>query len=212
MAVHEAVHEVPPLACFQRFVPAMRELWVLDLADEERWQRVRALLPMLLDDPELRELAGGWAETRAADGKHTNLLLYEDPQHGFVVNALVKAPGAATPVHDHAHTWTAYGVIYGAERVVRYRLEREVPPGSVAELTEAGSYVVEPGFIDVVPPRLPHAEYVGDSRTVALIVRSARVGGFEQRMWKHKTHVHFLAPGPEQLPYEFTFRGISRSP
>ena len=88
-----AVHDVPPLACFQRFVRAMRELWQLDLADEERWQRVRALLPMLLDDPELRELAGGWAETRAADGKHTNLLLYEDPQHGFVVNALVKGPG-----------------------------------------------------------------------------------------------------------------------
>lgn len=32
-----AVHHVPPLACFRRFVPAMRELWVLDLADEERW-------------------------------------------------------------------------------------------------------------------------------------------------------------------------------
>ncbi len=200
----KTVHDVPPLACFARFVPAMRELWALDLADEERWQRVRALLPMLLDDPELRERAAEWTETRAADGKHTNLLLYEDPQYGFVVNALVKEPGAATPVHDHAHTWTAYGVIYGSERVVRYRLELEVAAGSVAQFTEVSSYMVKPGYIDMVPPRLPHAEYVGDSRTVAIIVRSARVGGFDQRMWNHKTHVHFLAPGPQQLPYDFS--------
>jgi len=194
------IHGIPPLACFERFVPAMRALWKTDLTDEERWKRVSALLPILLENRELRELAAAWAFTRATDGKHANLLFYEDPLHGFVVNALVKAPGAATPVHDHAHTWTAYGVICGSERVVRYRLEKEVSPGEVAELTEVGDYVVEPGFVDVVPPRLPHAEYVGDSRTVAIIVRSARVGGFEQRMWNHKTRVHFLAPGPQQQP------------
>src|SRR5256885_9064179 len=63
----------PPRSTLFPYTTLFRS-WELDLADEERWQRVRALLPMLLDDPELRELAGGWAETRAADGKHTNLL------------------------------------------------------------------------------------------------------------------------------------------
>ncbi len=201
------IQRIPPLACFQRFIPAMRALWEEDggnpgPGDEALWRRVSALLPMLLGDPQLRSRAAAWDETRAADGKHTNLLFYEDPQHGFVINALVKAPGVATPVHDHAHTWTAYGVIFGSERVVRYRLDREVRPGAIAGLSESGSYLVEPGFVDVVPPGLPHAEYVGDTRTVAIIVRSARVGGFEQRMWNHKTHEHFLARGPQQVPYE----------
>jgi predicted metal-dependent enzyme (double-stranded beta helix superfamily) len=179
----------------------MQQLWARELPEGERWDEVAKLLPMLLEDAELRALAQQWELTQALDGKHTNLLFYEDPRHGFVINALVKAPGAATPVHDHAHTWTAYSVIYGSERVVRYRLEQDVAPGDVARLTEVASYVVQPGFVDVVPPRLPHAEYVGDSRTAAIIVRSARIGGFDQRMWKHKTHVHFLAPGPRQIPY-----------
>ena len=40
---------------------------------------------------------------------------------GFVVNALVKDPGEQTPIHDHAHTWTLYGVLEGGEKVTRYR-------------------------------------------------------------------------------------------
>jgi predicted metal-dependent enzyme (double-stranded beta helix superfamily) len=196
------LHRIPPLACFERFIPAMRALWEIELPDEERWRRAGALLPMLLDDSELRARAADWDFTRTAEGKHTNLLFYEDPQHGFVINALVKSPGGATPVHDHAHAWTAYGVIFGSERVVRYRLDEDVPPGAFADLKETGSYMVEPGFVDVVPPGLPHAESVGDSRTVAVIVRSARIGGFDQRMWNHKTHVHFVARGPQQVPFE----------
>ncbi|MSQ70219.1 MAG: hypothetical protein EXR27_02870 [Betaproteobacteria bacterium] len=196
------INRIPPLACFERFVPAMHALWQSDMSDEARWRKVSTLVPMLLDDPELRERAAAWDITRKPDGMYTNMLLYEDPQYGFVINALVKAPGGVTPVHDHAHTWTAYGVIYGSERVVRYHLDVDAPPGAVAQFSEAGSYMVEPGFVDVVPPGLPHAEYVGDSRTAAVIIRSQRIGSFNQRMWHHTSNVHFLAPGPEQVPCE----------
>lgn len=195
------IHAIPPLPCFDRFVTAMRELWTLDLDDESRWNRVAKLLPTLLDDAELRARAATWDQTRASDGKHTNLLLYEDPDHGFVINALVKGAGGVTPVHDHAHTWTAYSVICGSEDVIRMELERDVAPGEIAPMHESGRYTVRPGFVDVVPPRQLHLEQVGTEKTTAIIVRSARVGGFDQRMWNHRTHEHFIDRGPQQVPF-----------
>ena len=196
------VHRIPALACFQRFVPAMKELWRVELSEQQRWSRVAELLPMLLEDPELRTRAATWDLTRGKDGKHTNLLFYEDPDHGFVINGLVKGPSGVTPVHDHAHTWTAYSVIYGSEDVIRMRLDHDVPPGQVARITETSRYTVKPGFIDVVPPGMLHMERVGDAKTTAIIVRSARVGGFEQRMWNNRTHEHFIDKGPQQVPFD----------
>ncbi len=196
------VHKIPELACFQRFVPAMRELWKLDLSEDERWKRVGGLLPMLLDDPELRAHAATWDLTLGPDDKYTNLLFYEDPDYGFVINGLVKGPSGVTPVHDHAHTWTAYSVIYGSEDVIRMQLDHDAPAGKIAKMRETGHYTVKPGFVDVVPPRLLHMERVGDAKTAAIIVRSARVGGFDQRMWNNRTHEHFIDKGPRQVPFE----------
>jgi hypothetical protein len=85
-------------------------------------------------------------------------------------------------------------VVEGEERVVRYRRN-----GTALE--EDGNYRVQPGFIDIVPPRMIHAEFAGPSRTVAVIVRSERVGSFMQGRFDPVTGEASEAPGPEQLPY-----------
>jgi len=182
------------------FIEAARALWREDLNDEERWRKMGRLLPMLLDSPAIRDSAQSWPAPGVDSRRAQNLLFYEDPDYHFVINGLVKRPGTDTPIHDHAHTWTVYGVLTGQERVVRFK---RIDDGSQprAALEPIDDYVVAPGYIDVVPPGLLHAEYAGDERTVAVIVRSARVGGFPQNMVDQKTLQVTQAPGPEQIAY-----------
>jgi len=186
------VVEAPEL--LRDFVAAMRALWRLDLDDAERWRRVAGLLPMLLESPALHDSAKSWPAPPAGRKRAQNLLFYEDPDYRFVINGLIKHPGEATAVHDHAHTWTVYSVLEGEERVVRYRR-------AGAALQEDGDYHVRPGFIDIVPPRMIHAEFAGPVRTIAVIVRSEKVGGFMQGRFDPATGAAGEAPGPEQIPY-----------
>jgi hypothetical protein len=70
---------------------------------------------------------------RAPEG-HKNLLLYEDRDYNFVVNAVVRTPGRDGRIHDHAHAWTAYGVLDRMEKLERYRRlssERRANTGAV---------------------------------------------------------------------------------
>jgi predicted metal-dependent enzyme (double-stranded beta helix superfamily) len=182
------------------FVAATRALFARPMADAERWRLVGTLLPKLLDDPELRVRARDWPVTQSGSDA-TNLLFYEDPDYGFVINALVKEPHAATPVHDHAHTWTAYGVIEGSETVLRYAIVDGDRDGERVELAPAGTYRVAPGYIDVVPPHEPHAETAGDVRTVAVIVRSERIGGFLQNMYDVASGRIDRRPGPRPVAH-----------
>jgi predicted metal-dependent enzyme (double-stranded beta helix superfamily) len=193
------------MSAIAEFAQAMEQLWSEEPDDAQRWARVRDLMPILLDDPQLKSEALGWPITQMEDGRATNLLLYEDPALGFVVNALVKAPNVGTPVHDHAHTWTAYGVIAGTERVVRYAIAAGDPKQGHVELREIEEYHVSPGFVDVVPPNEPHAEYSGDERTVAIIVRSERVGDFPQNMFDLASGEVARRPGPAQVPFTLAF-------
>lgn len=198
------VSTLPTHPALRRFIEAIQPLWAEPLNDDARWTKVADRLPIMLDDRDLQWRAADWPDTRAPDGKHTNLLFYQDPQHRFVINALVKWAGAVTPIHDHAHTWTTYSVLSGSEQVVRYELAKDGPVGAIGKLRETGTYTVQPGFVDLVPPRMPHAEHAADARTVALIVRSERIGNFNHRMWHHSTREHFLAPGPAQIPFALT--------
>jgi predicted metal-dependent enzyme (double-stranded beta helix superfamily) len=185
--------ETPEL--LRDFISAVRALWREELSDAERWHRVARLLPMLLDSPAMQESAKSWPAAPPDHPRAQNLLFYEDPDYRFVINGLIKRPGATTAVHDHAHTWTVYSVLEGGERVVRYRRNG-------GALEEDGDYHVRPGFIDVVPPLMIHAEFAGPERTVALIVRSEKVGGFMQGRFDPVTGAVSEAPGPEQVPYQ----------
>jgi len=176
------------------FVAATRALWQEELPDAERWQRVAALLPMLLNSPAIKESAKSWPAPPINHHRAQNLLFYEDPDYHFVINGLIKRPGDTTAVHDHAHTWTVYSVLEGEERVVRYRRNGDA-------LDADGDYHVTPGFVDIVPPRMIHAEFAGPARTIAIIVRSEKVGGFMQGRYDPATGRTGEAPGPEQIPY-----------
>jgi predicted metal-dependent enzyme (double-stranded beta helix superfamily) len=165
----------------------------------QRWQKIGALMPMLTASKALQESAKAWPVPGPEAKRPQNLLFYEDPDYGFVINGLIKAPRSGTPVHDHAHTWTVYAVLEGEEHVVRYR--KTNAGKDTAELEKTDDYIVGNGYVDVVPPGVIHAEYAGDARTVAVIVRSERVGGFLQGMFDPATGKMSQAPGPEQVPY-----------
>ncbi len=177
------------------FVVAMRDLFATTLDEAMRWEQVKPLLNILLADPELAEHAKTWPVSHA----RSNLLFYEDPDYGFVINGLIKNPDDATRIHDHAHTWTAYGVIEGKERVYNYAVKSEV--GNVAEIEFASQYDVKPGHVEVVPPHLPHAE-IAETRTVAIIVRSQRLGGFTQRIFDLEAGTFERLPGPVPIPFD----------
>lgn len=180
-------------------IQRLRAICAAEAAPAPRWAAIGEALRDALADPALRRDAASWPE-RDRPGP-VNLLFHEDAAHGFVLNGLVKTPREGTPVHDHAHTWTAYGVVQGEERMVRYRrLDDSAEAGQVRlELLDDG--IVREGDVDVVPPGLIHAEFAGAGRTVALIIRSARLGDFPQGMFDPESGRAWTAPGPTQLPW-----------
>ena len=107
----------PRLAVFDQFIQSARAFCAANPDTEARMKKIKILLEALVNDPTLREHSKTWPSTEG----HKNLLLYEDPDYGFIVNAVVRTPGREGRVHDHAHAWTAYGVLDGMERLERYR-------------------------------------------------------------------------------------------
>ena len=130
-----------------------------------------------------------------------NLLFYEDPDYGFVMNALIKNPGGSALVHDHGPAWTIYGLVAGTERIVRFAAN-ERDDGKF-DITERRSDNCGPGDVDIVPPEEIHSEYAGAEKSIAFIVRSQRSGTFEQyRYMDDGTRV--VIRGPEQIPYDLS--------
>jgi len=183
-----------------RFVARARSLWAEEPDAEKRWDRLQPLLRELLADPELRARSREWP-ARAPHDPPENLVFYEDPEFGFVVNGLVKAPGTRTPIHDHAHNWTLYGVLDGSETIERYeRLDDGTRP-EYADLRQTGNFRVYPGDVDLVRPGQIHAEESGAERTVAIIVRAEKPGGFLQGRYDPAQKKYSQGYGPKQVPY-----------
>jgi predicted metal-dependent enzyme (double-stranded beta helix superfamily) len=101
------------LAAFERFIQSARAFCAANSETEGRMKKIKILLETLVNDPVIRAHAKTWPSTEG----HKNLLLYEDPDYNFVVNAVVRTPGRDGRIHDHAHAWTAYGVLDGTERL-----------------------------------------------------------------------------------------------
>lgn len=193
---------LPPAV--EKFIADMRILFSAEADETARWSKVRELHAELLADPEVIEHAATWPDTLQPDGGPGNLLFYKDPDYGFVINALVKAPGAKTYVHDHGISWTSYGVIEGGEAVLRFERKDGGAPGEVpdrAEVEASGEIEVRPGYIDLVAPWEIHAEYNGPERTVAVIVRSHQSGTFDQNRFDAETGAVTRYNGPVQIPY-----------
>lgn len=70
----------------RRIVDPVRRLYAEDLFEPERWSRISDVLEAVLADPELQAAARSWPKSHDRTNRYTNLLFYEDPDFGFVVN------------------------------------------------------------------------------------------------------------------------------
>lgn len=194
----------------KRFIAAVRQLHDDEPDIDKRWEKMGPLLSELLAHPGVKAQSENWPScdqgglTAAEGGQRAqNLLLYEDPDHGFVINGLVKAPGTRTSIHDHAHNWTLYGVLDGRETIERYERLDDGSRPDYAEVRKTENAEVAPGKIDLVRPWQIHAEQSGEERTVAIIVRAEKPGTFLQGRYDPETCKYWQGYGPTQIPCEF---------
>jgi predicted metal-dependent enzyme (double-stranded beta helix superfamily) len=159
------------------------------------------VLGQLLADPSVREQSKQWP-TCQQTGRAQNLLFYEDPDYKFVINGLIKAPKSRTQIHDHAHNWTLYGVLDGTETIERYERIDDRSRPDYAEIRKIVNLEVGAGKIDLVSPYEIHAEESGEERTVAIIIRAEKAGGFLQGRYDPVSHKYWQGYGPEQIPFE----------
>ncbi len=85
------------LPVFEKFIQDVRAAWAELQDTEARMKRVKVLLEGLVKDPTIQEHSKNWPSTEG----HKNLLLYEDSDYQFVVNAVVRTPGRYGRIHDH---------------------------------------------------------------------------------------------------------------
>ncbi len=198
----------PMLPAVARFIAALRDLHETEPDERVRWESAAARLKELLADPELRAHGESWPTSPAKlglEGKHANLIFYEDPDYGFVINGLIKKPAAKTTVHDHGKSWTLYGVLDGVESVLRFERTDGGTPGDLPERAEVRStetHEVTAGHVDCIGPWEIHAEYNSETdRSIAVIVRSQKSGTFVQNIFYQKDGSVEQYYGPEQIPY-----------
>lgn len=190
------------LPAAEEFVQKVREIYQRVDDMEERFAEIRPALQELLKDEELKEASKEWPfRNEPEKGYIENLLFYEDPDYGFVLNSLLKKPHESTPVHDHAHTWTLYGVLRGTETVIRYERTDSGESEEHADLKEISSHNVEPGYIDFVRPFDIHVEHTGEEPVVGVIFRDQKVGGFLQNYYDKDSGKINKTKGPVQIPY-----------
>jgi predicted metal-dependent enzyme (double-stranded beta helix superfamily) len=189
------------LPAFEKFIESLRAAWA-ELPDmEARMKKGQKLLEELLQDPALRESSKSWPFTEG----RKNLLFYEDPKYGFAINGVVRIPGRKGSIHDHAHSWTAYGLLDGTESLERYRRIDDGTKEGYAKLKLESVTEGKPGKVDLVPPFDAHAEQGGPTRSVAIILRSERVAGkVPQGSYDMENNTVRRTDGPTNIPYEIT--------
>jgi predicted metal-dependent enzyme (double-stranded beta helix superfamily) len=190
-----------PLPAFEKFIQGLRAAWA-ELADmEARMRRGQKLLEDLVKDESLRQASKSWPSTEG----RKNLLFHEDSEYGFAVNGVVRMPGRKGSIHDHAHAWTAYGIVDGTESLERFRRVDDGSKKGYAKLQLEGVTEGTPGTVDLVPPFDIHAEQGGPTRSVAVILRSERVAGkVLQGSYDRENNTVRRIAGPTNIPYEVT--------
>jgi predicted metal-dependent enzyme (double-stranded beta helix superfamily) len=188
------------LPALDQFIRALQAVWAAHAENQSRMEKAKPLLEKFVLDPAVKAHSATWPSTEG----HKNLLLYVDPDHDFVINAVVRMPGRTGSVHDHADAWVLYGLLDGTESLERYdRVDDGSRPGH-AEVKLSSVTTGTQGKVDLVPPRAIHAEQGGPARSVAIIVRSQRLGEGTvlQGRYDPKTNMRTEGFGPTQVPYE----------
>jgi len=190
----------PRLSVFDKFIADLRAVWSAEDDDGRRMAKAKPLLQRLVWEPALKAHSANWPSTEG----RKNLLLYVDPDYHFVVNAVVRMPGRTGSVHDHADAWVLYGVLDGTESLERFDRVDDCSRPGYAEVKLASVTTGSQGKVDLVPPRAIHAEQGGPTRSVAIIVRSQRLGEGTvlQHRYDRATNAVVEQYGPTQIPYE----------
>ena len=180
------------------FISSMRDLYTEKLEAAEHWARARDLLEVLVLNEEFLKMTDAWP---TGDGKL--YVIYEDPDYGFVIDGLVRGSYHAAPAHDHAHTWTAYGIVTGWERMTRYIRKDDGTSKDRAEIELVSSEICDAGTVDVIPPWEIHTESNDDNRAVALSVRSETLGHFDQNIYLEDGRITTIR-GLERINFPIT--------
>jgi hypothetical protein len=189
-----------------RFVGEARERFTREADPERRWTSLGPSLAKLLAEPAVVEASKTWPVCRVVDNRIENLLFYEDPDFKFVINGLVldvADNGGATRIHDHAHIYTLYGLLDGRQRIERYERIDDRSKPDYAEIRRTSDSECGPGEVDLVRPFEIHSEDTLGARSVAVIVRSERSGGFMQGRYNVETKHYWEGFGPRQTQLPF---------
>src|SRR5690349_8998963 len=117
---------VTRLPVLETFVAELRAIWTASADNADRMTKAKPLLEKFVMEPSLKAHSADWPSTEG----HKNLLLYVDPDHDFVINAVVRVPGRKGSIHDHADAWVLYGMLDGTESLERYdRLDDGIRAG-----------------------------------------------------------------------------------
>jgi predicted metal-dependent enzyme (double-stranded beta helix superfamily) len=188
------------LPVFDRFIADLRAFWAAEPDDEHRMKRAQPLLQRLVMDDALKAHSAGWPSTEG----RKNLLLYADPDYGFVINGVVRMPGRTGSIHDHADAWVLYAVLDGTESLERFERIDDGSRPCYAEVKLSSVTTGSQGKVDLVAPRAIHAEQGGPTRSVAVIVRSQKLGEgtVPQHQYDRAANTVIERYGPTQIPYE----------
>ena len=188
------------LPVLETFIRDLRSIWAAESESQRRMERAKGLLEKFVMEPSLKVHSANWPSTEG----HKNLLLYVDPDHHFVINAVVRMPGRKGSVHDHADAWVLYGMLDGTESLERYDRVDDGSRSGYAEIKLASVTTGSQGKVDLVPPNAIHAEQGGPTRSVAIIVRSQGLGQGTvlQGRYDPKTNTRTEGYGPTQVPYD----------
>src|SRR5438309_1292529 len=152
------------LPLLEQFIGDLRAIWTAESDNQRRMERAKPLLERLLNNPDLKAHSATWPSTEG----RKNLLLYVDPDHHFVINAVVRAPGRTGSVHDHADAWVLYGMLDGSESLERYeRVDDGSRPG-YAEVRLASVTTGTQGKVDLVAPSATLQNMPGASSLTAV--------------------------------------------
>ena len=184
---------------FDKFIGDLRALWSAEATCAPHGAG-EAAARAAGDGPELKAHSARWPSTEG----RKNLLLYVDPDHGFVVNARGARAG---PDRQRARSRPCLGALWPARRqesLERYdRIDDGSRPG-YAEVKLVSVTTGSQGKVDLVPPHAIHAEQGGPTRSVAIILRSQRLGEGTvlQHSYDRKANTVVEQYGPTQIPHE----------
>jgi len=134
------------LPILEKFIGDLRTIWAAEAHEQRRMEKAKPLLERLVSDGGLKAHSAAWPSTEG----YKNVLLYIDPDHHFVINAVVRAPGRTGGVHDHADAWVLYGVLDGSERLERYERVDDGSRAGYADVRLSSVTTGTQGTVDLV--------------------------------------------------------------